>query len=652
MMKNIYVLTVFLLFLTGILSGVKAQYCISGCNSNAFVYSTDPNTLEYDNMISVFHSSMAKEKDGTFKIWGQGAGSDGVKAIYTPTVIAPNASVTTVNYNYTGSPLRVAAASVEASSQQFAILTTDGLYVWGTVNTLISNSITNNATFNKITVNGKSDGLPPGVNPTDVKMMFGAPLTLAIVTCTGEAWILSGIGSKNGDGTVDNTANSIVWHRVKTADAGNPNLANVVAMRGSQYAMFALTSTGKLYTWGTNTYINNAAAAANRTYATEVIAPAGAVPKMIGMTQYKSTQAAIPAHSYYLLATDGKLYGMGNNTNKQLGDGTTTERTGWVQPQKVTNQNGQGTGVLENIAYISPNEHSTYSNTAAINVLTTNFKQWAWGNNSGNMLGGASSGTNYDPIFMPGQSTSANGLSVTDEVVAIETGGHTTVNVKKCSQYFGYVGHKTNGSMGDGSELGGNPNTYSYSTAILVVCGADAGPRIQNLNICQGTTANLNNAVQEANPSEVEWHATNDVNSPVITNVTSVGPGTYYGFFTVASGKCRIVGSVITVAYYDAAGAYANNCTCTKDGSTTTGGAPTKFGITTLNKLSRWPEGVPNGFIALESKDKGFVITRVANSGVITEPKKGMLIYDIADQCVKLYNGSFWRCLKKSCNDY
>lgn len=643
MMKNIYILTVFSLFITGILSGVKGQYCVSGCNSNTFVYSTDPNTLEYDNLISTFHSSLAKEKDGTFKVWGEGTAANGTGNLLSPTVIGPSTTAAE-NFVYSGTPLKVAAGSNSSGTRQFALLTTDGLYVWGTLGALVDASIKTATTFGKISVNGKTDGLPAGVVPTDVKMMFGSYRTLAIVTCTGAAWVLSFNGNKNGDGSAQVTTNN-VWHRVKTANTGNPDLANVVAVRGTPNALFALTSTGRLYTWGTGTYINGSAAA-NRTYATEVTGPSGVTPKMIGMTQNGTLQ------TYYLLGTNNKLYGMGDNGQRQLGDGSLTTRTTWVQPEKMTNQSGQGLGVLENIVWFSANEHDNANGVAAINVLTTTNKLWAWGSNSGNMIGGTTNGDVYDPIYMPGQTAAANGLNLTDEVVAVETGGHTTVNVKKCSQYFGYVGHKINGSMGDGTTAGGNPNTYSYSTAILVVCGADAGPRIQNLNICQGTTANLNNAVQEANPSEVEWHATNDVASPVITNVTAVGPGTYYGFFTVASGKCRIVGSVITVAYYDAAGAYANNCTCTKDGSTTTGGAPTKFGITTLNKLARWPEAVPNGFIALESKDKGFVITRVANSGVITEPKKGMLIYDIADQCVKLYNGSFWRCLKKSCNDY
>jgi hypothetical protein len=49
-------------------------------------------------------------------------------------------------------------------------------------------------------------------------------------------------------------------------------------------------------------------------------------------------------------------------------------------------------------------------------------KQWAWGSNSGNMIGAATSDY-YNPIFMPGNSTDANGLALTDEVIAVETVG-------------------------------------------------------------------------------------------------------------------------------------------------------------------------------------------------------------------------------------
>ena len=97
---------------------------------------------------------------------------------------------------------------------------------------------------------------------------------------------------------------------------------------------------------------------------------------------------------------------------------------------------------------------------------------------------------------------------------------------------------------------------------------------------------------------------------------------------------------------------------CTKPGISGTPDGYTKFGITIQQKSDSWPENIPNGFLAMESKNKGFVITRVQHvsqtpqpGDAIAEPKEGMLLYDIQDKCVKLYNGTEWKCLERSCND-
>lgn len=93
---------------------------------------------------------------------------------------------------------------------------------------------------------------------------------------------------------------------------------------------------------------------------------------------------------------------------------------------------------------------------------------------------------------------------------------------------------------------------------------------------------------------------------------------------------------------------------CTNDPTTGTPDTFTQTGISSLVGFgSGWPGNVPNGFIAIESKNKGFVITRVANTSVISNPQEGMLIYDMSNSptpCVKLFNGSTWKCLEKDCN--
>ncbi|WP_160138492.1 hypothetical protein [Chryseobacterium sp. c4a] len=131
--------------------------------------------------------------------------------------------------------------------------------------------------------------------------------------------------------------------------------------------------------------------------------------------------------------------------------------------------------------------------------------------------------------------------------------------------------------------------------------------------------------------------------SDYIWNAQNVLSGTYTFNYTVNS-TCTGAPSVATVTI---------NITghCTKPGDFTSMGSPTKVGITNLQKQSGWPENIPNGFIALESKTSGFVITRVQNASMITDPKEGMLIYDIDADCVSLYNGTVWRCIRRGCND-
>ncbi|MDN3693719.1 choice-of-anchor L domain-containing protein [Chryseobacterium tructae] len=78
---------------------------------------------------------------------------------------------------------------------------------------------------------------------------------------------------------------------------------------------------------------------------------------------------------------------------------------------------------------------------------------------------------------------------------------------------------------------------------------------------------------------------------------------------------------------------------------------PSMIGITShTTRNPGWQENISNGFIALESPDKGFVISRVNNDTSISDPREGMLIYSIADKCVKLYNGTHWNCIEQSCN--
>lgn len=140
------------------------------------------------------------------------------------------------------------------------------------------------------------------------------------------------------------------------------------------------------------------------------------------------------------------------------------------------------------------------------------------------------------------------------------------------------------------------------------------------------------------------------------TGLLTFSPAT--DFFSTAS--------PVNYTVRDTAGLTSNTATlatavdyCTKPGLAGTPDGYTDLGISTLSaRYAKWPQGpgiasggVPNGHLALESSTKGMVITRVSNSNAISNPVKGMIIYDREAQCIKLYNGSSWNCIKRSCND-
>ncbi|TDM00249.1 MAG: hypothetical protein C4K58_03215 [Flavobacteriaceae bacterium] len=105
-------------------------------------------------------------------------------------------------------------------------------------------------------------------------------------------------------------------------------------------------------------------------------------------------------------------------------------------------------------------------------------------------------------------------------------------------------------------------------------------------------------------------------------------------------------------------GAVKSGCTvCYKKGDHSEEGVDSHVGISTLDRTKQdeinpsiWPEEVKNGQLVLESKDKGFIITHTTPAAIGTNAKEGMIIYDTSDNCIKLYDGTTWGCIKPECD--
>ncbi|MGV0924684.1 hypothetical protein [Empedobacter tilapiae] len=76
-------------------------------------------------------------------------------------------------------------------------------------------------------------------------------------------------------------------------------------------------------------------------------------------------------------------------------------------------------------------------------------------------------------------------------------------------------------------------------------------------------------------------------------------------------------------------------------------------GISTFkDQIVGWPENVANGFLVLESYKKGMVLTRVKAADIpVNKRVEGMIVYDTEDRCIKIYNGTNWNCIQRSCNE-
>ena len=437
-----------------------------GTDFGNFGYNSNNNsaTIEYDNFVSTFHSTVVRDADGNFQVWGENVGHHATNVNSFSNLLDPLVINTTNFPGFTGTPLKAALGSVWNENVQGILLTTTGLHVWGRPGVVVATSLTTNWRMQPITVGGNTNGLPTGVTPAMVKMMFVTGRTIAITTCDGDAYVLSQNATLNQGGS------STAWTRVQ--DSSNNNLTGVVALRGSAGVMFALKSDNTLWTWGINTYLGDGSAfVATRNRAEQMTAPiTGINIKMIGATFSGTEPAGYP--TYYVLATDGNLYSMGRNNQKQIGDwaGTSTHRTSWVQP-RYTSASGQ---VMNNIKWISPAEHDW--RLGAINVITNNADLYNWGSNTSDryMLGRGTT-DNVDPGIPNG--------SLTDDILAVETGGHTTMITMKCTENFGYVGHRIRGSMGNGSGADANEQSFTFATAAVQICGAETIPIVNKITI-------------------------------------------------------------------------------------------------------------------------------------------------------------------------
>jgi gliding motility-associated-like protein len=418
---------------------------------------------KYDKIVSGYHSSMALSSNGDYLVWGQAIASDG------NTDVAPPKAINATNFSaLTGTVLHTTMGGVGSGGKdQYLALSTTGLWAWGFETGVLEGTLTTSAAFQKIQTPTGGDAvtkLPLGVSPTDVTMFVASHQTLMLVA-NGNVWILTQASANiQGDGT---TLSATTWHKVKTNST--TDLSNVIAVRGqvsssTLNALMALTTDGSVYTWGSSTYLGDSSAASSKNYATLMTLPSEFTsinkPKMIGVTGGIKNNPKTQKNTLYILSYNGFLYSLGDNSKKQCGDHTTTERLSWVNVKRDSSTN------FNNINFISCQEHT--AGLPGVAAITTNSDLYSWGENDGLMLGQLIDGALYDPTVPQGFTVDQ------DKAIFTELGGHTLVYVKEGSTKFCYVGHRTNGSMGVVATASNVVAFDCNNTPTIDLCGAVA----------------------------------------------------------------------------------------------------------------------------------------------------------------------------------
>ena len=466
----------------------------SGCNPNNGLYSdNDPEKIEYDNIITTFHTSVVKDAFNNYKIWGSRAANNGIDNIYSPQYI--NSS----NYPaLTGNIKKVALGAFT----QLIVLTDDGLFASGLPGEVLPLKIKSTPEFEKLTVNGETNGLPAGVTPDNIKMLFATKKTLMITTYTGEVYVLSESSIARGNG---NSGTDAEWARVME-DATTP-LSDIIVSRGQMEMGFALKKDGTIWTWGSHVFSGKSTDGyyQDYEYATKMALPAG----ISGIKMIQATMTVNNGnHTYYLLDTKNTLHCLGFNGYSEFGYTTFPFVKVWTISRYPDGS------PATNISWISANEH--YAGVPNMGVITKNGTLYTAGNNGGYVIGHDDNTTSSQayPFKIP------NGISATDVITNYEVGGHCSAAIKKGTSHYGYVGHRIQGSMGDGKldidSTGIFENRFDFTTTPEIsVCGVSCTTPIieNNAPYCLAEDATF--TIRSTPNDVITYHLNNDADQTI-----------------------------------------------------------------------------------------------------------------------------------------
>lgn len=321
---------------------------------------------------SLGDSVYALKNDGTLYAWGKndsGQLGDG-------TTQNKNTPIQVLGLGGDGYLLGV--EDVVTSGNTVYALKTDGtVYAWGN-NT--SGQVGDNSTTNRNT-------------PVQVKGVNGEGFLINITRITASS---SSVYALKDDGTVyawgnnsngrlgdGSTTNRSTPVQVKGVDGVSilSGITQIVSSKNN--SMYALSVDGTIYAWGRNDYGQLGDGSLVQRNIPVLVKGEGGVGVLSNVNRISTGDI-----SAYALMGDGTVYAWGNNSNRQLGDGTNSNRT---TPVKVLGQNGSG--FLDDVRFLTSDIHTAFA-------ISNNGNIYAWGRNDYGQLGDTTNENKPYPVLV------------------------------------------------------------------------------------------------------------------------------------------------------------------------------------------------------------------------------------------------------------
>jgi alpha-tubulin suppressor-like RCC1 family protein len=240
------------------------------------------------------------------------------------------------------------------------------------------------------------------------------------LTSGGEVWFWGGNSAgPKGDGTSD-----VTGHPTPVQVTGLPTIADIRPVLSS---VFALSTGGDLYAWGTP---NNNAIGSLGLGSGSYLSPT--------LTQTNVAYVGNCLHESLIVLNDGTIKTCGQNTLGGVGDGTTTKRTTWV-----TINPRPGRTVLQACSY-------------------TNGMYVLW--DDGNVYGVGR--TNEGELGFVSTSAQTTWQLVASDVILIGTSANTGYFVFS-DHHSAALGSNNNGSLGAGLTASGTPSTATLTNMVF-----------------------------------------------------------------------------------------------------------------------------------------------------------------------------------------